>query len=247
MQGVIGILRKTTLVDYPGMPAAAIFLHGCNLHCRYCYNVALSGEEFLAADSDAVTKEQLFSYLKKRRGVLSALVITGGEALFNPNLFEIIKQAKELGYLIKLDTNGTFPKKLSELLSNSELSPDYIALDIKTSPNRYCELSRDELVANFNSPGELETSIKESIKILSKLKPDVYEFRTVLVPTLVEKNDIKSLAKLLPKDCKWYFSKFVAGKCLDTHFNSIEPYTQKKVDELVKYAKRFIPGAILRT
>lgn len=243
----IGILRKTTLVDYPGCVAAAIFLRGCNLHCRYCYNGELSKQGGVAAGGDFVTFGALMDYLKKRRGVIGALVISGGEALLNDNLPLIIKESKALGYKVKLDTNGTLPKKLKELLSDGALSIDYVAMDLKTAPARYNELSINELDQNFNKAGALESAIKESIKILSKRPIDTYEFRTVLVPGLVGRREIAAIAKLLPDGCKWYFSKFVSGGCLDAYFNAVEPYTTREINNLVKYAKSLVAGVILRT
>ena len=119
-----GVLVKTTLVDFPGRVAGSFFLKGCNLRCPYCYNTGLllgenqSDTSKTAADEYSTVNE-LFSHLKKRQGILSGLVISGGEPLLNPYTKEIILKAKELEYKVKLDTNGTLPEKLAELLENA--------------------------------------------------------------------------------------------------------------------------------
>lgn len=134
----IGTLRKTSLVDYPGLVASVIFLRGCNLRCPYCYNGALVNGD--GAGEDFVTIQTLFEHLKKRAKIEKGLVVSGGEALLHPNLSQIIKYAHSLDLSVKLDTNGTLPQKLATLIKDKSTRPDFIALDFKTSPSRYWEL-----------------------------------------------------------------------------------------------------------
>ncbi len=135
-----GVLVKTTCVDFPGRVAGSFFLKGCNIRCPYCYNVGLVLEDSVYDSEPLSTVAELFAHLEKRQGILSGLVISGGEPLLNPYTPLIIKKARELGYKIKIDTTGTLPGKLKVLVDNPELRPDFIAMDIKTTPARYATL-----------------------------------------------------------------------------------------------------------
>ena len=235
-----GVLVKTTSVDFPGRIAGSFFLKGCNLRCPYCYNTELvqGKAEGLSSVND------LFSHLEKRKGVISGLVISGGEPLLNPYTKDIIIKAKSLGYKIKIDTNGTLPDKLNLFVNDSELKPDFIAMDLKTSPTKYSKL----LGSNTSVVSEkyFFEKITQSIKIISTLPADSREFRTVLVPGLVEKSDIKTMAALLPSDASWQFAQFQGGSCLDKNYNNLIPYTDFEIKEIIDLAKEFIPGATLR-
>lgn len=237
-----GILIKTTLVDYPGLVAGSFFLKGCNLRCPYCYNRGLViPQEY---DKDLNSVEELFEHLEKRQGILSGLVISGGEPLINPLTPLIIKKAKTLGYKIKIDTNGSFPKKLKELIDDPELKPDFVAMDIKTSPARY-----PQTMCIKNSVTDTDAFVnllQESAKIISSLPAQNREWRTVIVPGLVTKEDIEQMAKLLPQDASWQFAPFQPGNCIDKAYNEISPYLDREINELIDYAKTLIPGAKLR-
>jgi len=231
-----GVLVKTTCVDFPGHVAGSFFLKGCNLRCPYCYNVALV-EQTLQSNIALASVEELFAHLEKRQGILSGVVISGGEPLLNPYTPIIIKKAKELGYLVKIDTNGTLPDKLELILSEPQLCPDFVAMDIKTSPARYgIEL------CNHN----YEKELKKSIDLIAALPTAAREYRTVLVPPLVTKTDIKNIAELLPADASWQFAQFQNKNCLNPAYNEITPYTDSEIKELVEYAKSFIKGSQLR-
>lgn len=237
-----GVLVKTTLVDYPGLTAGSFFLKGCNLRCPYCYNTGLVIPQLY--DQNLNTLEELFEHLKKRQGILSGLVISGGEPLINKSTPLIIKKAKELGYKIKIDTNGTFPSKLKEIIENPELRPDFVAMDIKTSPERYPQtMCIKNSVTDTNFFTDL---LKQSCQIISSLNKENREWRTVLVPDLVTKEDIKNMAQLLPEDASWQFAQFQGGNCIDSSYNNLTPYTDKEINELISYAKTLIPGATLR-
>ena len=239
-----GILVKTTCVDYPGILAGSFFLKGCNLRCPYCYNtgLVLGNEE----NSNLSTVEELFNHLEKRQGILSGLVISGGEPLLNPYTPLIIKKAKELNYKVKLDTNGTLPFELEAILENPELKPDFIAMDIKTTPLRYADLICPAVSKFFGKKEYWANLLIQSAKILSKLEADKREFRTVLVPELVTKDDIKAMVEILPKDASWQFAQFMNKNCLDPAYNEITPYTDEEIQEIITYAKSLIPGAELR-
>lgn len=239
-----GVLVKTTLVDFPGRVAGSFFLRGCNLRCPYCYNTGLILNNEL--DESLTTISELFEYLEKRRNVLSGLVISGGEPLINPYTPLIIKKAKELDYKIKLDTNGTLPDELEVFLTSKELIPDFIAMDFKTSPERYASTVCNKISSYYGNTEYFVEKIKKSINLVKQFSPDVREWRTVLVPELVSKDDIKRMAELLPEDASWQFAQFKNENCLDPSYNNIAPYIDSEINELIDYAKTFIKGAVLR-
>lgn len=243
-----GILVKTTCVDFPGHLAGSFFLKGCNLRCPYCYNreLVLGFNDDKEDASTLASIEELFTHLEKRKGLLTGLTISGGEPLLNPYTPLIIQKAKELGYLIKLDTNGTLPEELEALINNQELKPDFIAMDLKTSPDRYAIE-----ICNKNSPfyGKVdcwENKVKRCAEITASYSPEKREYRTVLVPPLVQKADIKKMAEILPADASWQFAPFRNENCLNPAYNDILPYTDAEIEDLINYAKSFITGANLR-
>ncbi len=239
-----GILVKTTCVDYPGLVAASFFLKGCNLRCPYCYNtgLVLNNEE----PENLSTVQELFAHLEKRQGIISGLVVSGGEPLLNPYTPLIIKKAKELGYKVKLDTNGSLPFELKAFLDNPEIKPDFVAMDIKTSPKNYAHQICPNFSKFFKNEDYWKKNIKESANLVAKLPSNQREYRTVLVPNLVSKDDIKEMANLLPKDASWQFAQFQNKNCLDASYNNVTPYTDQEIGELAAYAKSLIPGAEVR-
>lgn len=242
-----GILIKTTCVDYPGMVAASFFFRGCNLYCPYCYNsILVNSDLFSATEEELSSINELFSHLEKRQGVLQGFVISGGEALLSPYLEPVILKAKELGYKVKLDTNGLLPERLEKLIFTSKLKPDFIAMDLKTSPDRYSrELCRAASPV-YNDDAFFINALSRSAELISSLPPECREFRTVLVPGLTGKDDIKKIAEILPEDASWQFAQFLNKNCLEPSFNSRLPYSDSEAAELVSFAKNLIKGAELR-
>ena len=245
-----GVLVKTTCVDFPGRVAGSFFLKGCNIRCPYCYNIGLVLSDSEIPEGTATeplnTVAELFAHLEKRQGILSGLVISGGEPLLNPYTPLIIKKARELGYKIKIDTNGTLPEKLRSLVENPELRPDFIAMDIKTSPSRYSTLICGDNSPFYGKADYFEKVLQESAEIVSSYPANSREWRTVLVPGLVTKEDISEMAKLLPSDASWQFAQFMNKNCLDPAYNDIYPYTDQEAGELVNYAKSLVKNANLR-
>ena len=217
----IGVLIKTTAVDFPSVLATSLFLKGCNLRCPYCYNKDLVTNQL--PENVGVTFEEVINHLEKRKNVLKGFVISGGEALLSPHIEPLILEAKKLGYKIKLDTNGTLPHLLEKLIANQDLCPDFIALDVKTSLEKYGLLMP---FADENQIDKMKTTVTDSIKIVSKFPADKREFRTVLVPSLINQADIQKIANLLPKDASWQFAQFRNENCLDTTYNEMSPYTE---------------------
>ena len=175
-------LQKLTLLDFPGRVACTVFLGGCNFRCPFCHN-----SELLGADAEEFMKaEELLAFLKSRVGILDGVCITGGEPTLQKDLPDLLRAIKEMGYLIKLDTNGYRPEVLKALVEEGLV--DYVAMDIKNSPERYaitCGLESIDLVP-----------IEESMKFLMKGTVD-YEFRTTVVKPLHDEEAIGSLGDWL--------------------------------------------------
>ena len=169
-------LLKLTLLDYPTKTACTLFTAGCNFRCPFCHNGSL-----VLNKAEEIPQDEIFAFLKKRQGLLDGVCITGGEPLLNPDISEFIKRVRELGYSVKLDTNGSFPDRLIELAENGLI--DYVAMDIKSSPEGY---SKAVGLKDFDV-----TPNDKSIKFLLTGKVD-YEFRTTAVKGLHELSDVKT-------------------------------------------------------
>ncbi len=182
--------NKTTLLDYPGHLASTIFLGGCNFRCPFCHNASLV---LSPAGQPTIPEEEVFKNLKKRTGIIEGVCITGGEPTLYPGLTGFIRKIKELGFLVKLDTNGNNPHIIKELIKNGYL--DYVAMDIKNSRAKYglsCGLQ------NFDT-----TRISESVSYLLSGPVD-YEFRTTVVKEHHTAEDFTEIGKWI-KGAKAYF------------------------------------------
>lgn len=199
--------QKLTLLDFPGRTACTVFLAGCNFRCPFCHNSLLVTEKPDACMTDA----DLAAYLKKRRGLLDGVAITGGEPTLYPELDGLCRMIKELGYQVKLDTNGTNPGKLRALVSDGLV--DYVAMDIKNSPEKYVETVGLEKF-------DMEP-IYESVRLLMGGKTD-FEFRTTVVRELHSAEDFEKIGEWLKGDEKYFLqnftdSEFVLQKGLGSH------------------------------
>ena len=192
--------QKLTALDYPEKIACTVFTPGCNFRCGFCHNAALVTAGELPEDIEA---EEVFSYLRKRRGILDGLVLTGGEPLLQEGVADFLRKVKELGYLVKLDTNGAFPEKLEELLREGLV--DYVAMDIKNSPDKYAHTCGLRLVD--------WSKIERSVAVIMRLAPD-YEFRTTAVDCLHTEDDFYAMGKLIKGVKRWYIQKFVDSGAL---------------------------------
>ena len=209
---------KTTLVNYPGKVAAALFLPGCDLRCPYCHNPEL----VLNTADDLVDIEEILAYLEKRRGLLQGVCISGGEPLVHEDLSELAKAIKDMGYLLKIDTNGTFPDRILSL------EPDFIAMDIKTVPEKYPMLSPVQDPA-------LPDKIKSSIEIIKKSGID-HEFRTTVAPGIVDMKDIQDICRLIKGARCYVLAGYVPGHTLDPGFTQ-ETYTNQELHQMADMVK----------
>jgi pyruvate formate lyase activating enzyme len=243
---LIGGLQKFSLLDYPEHLSAIIFTQGCNFRCHFCYNPMLvepiqgPGKfNYNTADSHAaenqeghpylISEDDLFAFLRSRAGKLDAVVITGGEPTLHSDLPEFITKIRELGFMIKLDTNGTNPEMLSHLLERQLL--DYLAMDIKAPAEKY------DLVVGAQP--DLR-KIKESIKIIMESgRP--YEFRTTIVPDLLTKEDIAGIGQLIVGAEKWYLQQFKSDTDLvNSSFRGVTPYSSAELADMEKLARQFV-------
>ena len=183
-------LQKLTLLDYPGKTACTVFTGGCNFRCPFCHNALLVTD---IDASDTYEEEEILKFLSGRVGLLDGVCITGGEPLMQADIAEFIRKIKELGYKVKLDTNGTFPERLDFLVNNRLV--DYVAMDIKNSKEKYAKTA---------GVGSISISdIERSIGILMASGID-YEFRTTVVKELHTEEDIVKIAEWI-KGAKGYF------------------------------------------
>lgn len=225
-------LERSSLLDYPGKISAIIFTHGCDLKCPYCHNPELVIEGFDKAKS--FSEEQVLDFLKSRKGKLDALVITGGEPLVQKELLPFIKKVKEMGFLIKLDTNGTFPDKLKDLIETGYI--DYVAMDVKYPKVQY--------IKNSIIPG-VAKKIEQSIKIIMDSGLD-YEFRTTYVKPLHSLESAEGIGKMIKGAKDYYIQNFRPGKTIDQTLTKKNSFTTKELEEIKKTIKKYVDNVQIR-
>lgn len=222
-------IQKVTLLDFPGHVACTIFLGGCNFNCPYCHNSSLIRSNL--AD-EVLTIEELYEYLNRRKGLLDGVAITGGEPLLHNEIVDLIKSIKDLGYKIKLDTNGSFPEKLKHLLD--EKLVDYVAMDIKNTLEKY------PLTIGCNTD---ISKVKESIKIL--MNSDIeYEFRTTVVKDYHEIADFHKIGEMI-KNAKRYFIQ--SYKYQDSvRIKTLSAMTKEELQMCLDIVKEYVENSSLR-
>ena len=229
----IGGLQKLTLIDYPGKLAATIFLTGCNFRCPFCYSSELVLPEKIKKQPK-ISEKELFKFLKERRKLIDAVVLCGGEPVTSKGLAPLIKKIKKMGFLVKLDTNGSSPEILKKLID--EKLVDYVAMDIKGPKERYSEFAGVKVDIK---------KIQKSINILKEGKVD-YEFRSTIVPTLHKKEDVIEMAKWIRGAKKYYLQNFRPEKTIDPAFEKIKPYPQEYLLEIQKAISPFFETCQIR-
>jgi pyruvate formate lyase activating enzyme len=227
----IGGFQKVSLIDYPGLISAIVFLQGCNFRCSYCHNPQLVDPDLF---DPCINEKDVLDFLHTRRGKLDAVAITGGEPTIQKNLIPFIKKIKKMGFAVKIDTNGSQPQVIKELLAEKLL--DYIAMDIKAPLEKYEEI--------VNVPVNPE-SIKESIKLVIKSKIP-YEFRTTVVQSQLDEKDILHIAKLISGAQNFVLQKFVPTKTLDLIFLKEKAYPDETFQKIKKRLEHQIPSVTIR-
>jgi pyruvate formate lyase activating enzyme len=227
----IASIQKTSFIDYPGKISAIIFTQGCNFRCPYCHNPELVDSGLYG---DTILMGDVYAFLEKRRGKLDAVVISGGEPTLQPDLIAFLQKVKSIGYLIKLDTNGSRPKVIQEALSKNIL--DYVAMDIKAPWDKY------SLVA-----GSLVniTHIKKSIALLMA-SGIAYEFRTTIVNSLLCQEDVMNIAKMIQGSQLYVLQRFVSSKHIDQSYLQKSSLSNKEIEKLVYELSLYVRRCIAR-
>lgn len=223
-------LQKTTLVDYPGHVATTLFTGGCNFRCPYCHN----GDLVIGLnDIEPYAIEDIFSHLQKRKGVLDGVVISGGEPTLQTDLPDFIRQIKELGYLVKLDTNGTNPAMLRSLVEEGLV--DYVAMDIKHSRAKYASIS--------HAADDSLESIAASVDYLKEGHVD-YEFRTTLCKELHKETDMTAIGLWLMGAKAYYLQPYKESEqVIQPGFH---PHDAATLESFVHILSAFIPKVEIR-
>jgi pyruvate formate lyase activating enzyme len=223
---LIGGLQKTSLQDYPGKISAIIFTQGCNFRCPFCYNPELVTR---INKKNIFKQKDIFNFLNTRKKKLDAVVITGGEPTQHPSLPRFIKKIKDMDYLIKLDTNGSHPEMLKELIDRKLI--DYIAMDIKAPLSKYSQVVNRKVN---------KRRIKKSIKLIMRSGLP-YEFRSTLLPELHSQKDLIKMSKLIKGAEKYFLQKFIpSGNLNNQEFNKLKPYTDAKMKELAELSGKYV-------
>ena len=222
--------QKLTILDFPGKVACILFTPGCNFRCPFCHNAALVTH----IDKDTyIDEEEVFAYLKKRQGILEGVVITGGEPLLQDGIEEFIGKIKDLGYSVKLDTNGSFPDKLISLVEKGLV--DYVAMDIKNSKAKYMTTIG---VNNVDM-----SAIEKSVEFLLQNKVD-YEFRTTIVDGFHTTQDIQDIVVWIKGAHKYFLQNFVdSGDLIEA---GLSPVTLDTLREMKEKATEILPCVEIR-
>ncbi|MFZ5424614.1 MAG: anaerobic ribonucleoside-triphosphate reductase activating protein [Patescibacteria group bacterium] len=220
---IIGGLQKTTLIDFPGKVACTVFTVGCNFACGYCHNPELLDARKIAK---IIPENEFFDFLHTRKGKLDGVVITGGEPTLHKDLIVFIKKIKDLGYMVKLDTQGSNPNTLKQLIDDKLI--DYVAMDIKTPLTTYKTLTKEL---------GIKAKITTSIQLIMKSNIS-YEFRTTVVKEDLSPADIYEISNLILGAKKYYLQKFVPTKTLNSKYKNYTTYTDEELSQIASHVTK---------
>ena len=224
-------LQKLTLLDYPGRTACTVFLAGCDLRCPFCHNYELATHEA----QPVMDEEELIGFLGHRKGLLDGVVFTGGEPVLSPGLPSLMKRVKDMGFLAKLDTNGMHPDILEDIVS--EGLADYVAMDIKNSPEKYAVTSG--IPAERLDMSALRRSIS-TVKALGERG----EFRTTVVAGFHEESDFEAIGHELEGAWQYYLQPFVDRDTVP--FGDLAAPSSENLLKYAEIAKKFIKNVEIR-
>ena len=219
-------LQKVSLIDYPNKIASVLFTPGCNLRCGFCHNWRIAVEPKPPFLQEAVA----LRILESRKKYVDAVVVTGGEPCMHKELPKFLAKLKKRGFQVKLDTNGFYPEVLEECLAYV----DYVALDVKTSPEKY------KLLGATNT-----SELLRSVEML-KMGKVPYEFRTTVVPEIVTAEDITRICELAKGVETHAFQQFIPQDTLDKRFEALKPYAPEIINEFAGNMKGYAENVILR-
>ena len=224
-------LQKMTLLDFPGKVACTVFTGGCNMRCPFCHNALLVKE---AADLEVIPEETVLSYLEKRRGILDGVAITGGEPLLWPKTRDFIEKVRALGFLVKLDTNGSKPAFLKELVRDGLL--DYVAVDIKNSKEKYA--------ATCGVPGFDLAPVEETVEFLLS-DPVPYEFRTTVVAEFHEVSDFVKIGEWIRGAERYFLQGFQDHEEL-VGTGKMTAVSKEGMEEMLQAVRPYVKEASVR-
>ena len=226
----IGGLQKLAMVDYPGKLAATVFTGGCNLRCPFCHNALLVTR---LRETPALEEKAVLDFLASRRGLLDGVVLSGGEPLLQPGAADFLAKVRELGFAVKLDTNGCFPKILAHILDRGLV--DYVAMDIKNSPEKYPE--------TVGIPGFDTAPVEESVRLLAGSGVD-HEFRTTLVREFHTAEDLTAIGRWLPRNARYFLQAFVdSGNLIGQGYHG---FAAQEMRDLAALVRPLLPRTELR-
>lgn len=250
---IIGGIQKTTLVDFPSKVAAIVFTQGCNFRCGYCHNPSLlayppieeglksvisgcgiNSKTHLHHTSKRENARDFLSFLQTRIGKLDGVVITGGEPTLQSGLYDFIKEIKQMGFEVKLDTNGTNPQIIKHLIKDNLL--DYIAMDIKAPIEKY------DLITNVKIN---KNNILKTIELIKNNKID-YEFRTTVLKSQLSYDDFNQIGQMIKGAKRYYLQKFVPSEILDKKLLKEQTYTDNELKIICQNLKKYVEFADYR-
>lgn len=223
-------LQKVTLLDYPGKVACTVFLAGCNFRCPFCHNASLVTH---IDETNSIQETEVLRFLEKRAGVLDGVCITGGEPLMTPDLERFIREIRQMGYLIKLDTNGSSAARLEHLMGQ-ELA-DYVAMDIKNSPEKY---GMTVGIEGYNTD-----NVRKSAALLMEGHIP-YEFRTTVVREFHKREDFEKIGQWLAGAERYFLQGFVDSG--DLIGSGLRAYSREIMEQALEIIRKYIPAAELR-
>ena len=222
-------LQKMTLLDFPQHVACTVFLGGCDFRCPFCHNGGLVEDIYPPQTDD----KELLAFLSKRKGLLDGVCISGGEPLLRDDLKDLLVPIREMGYLIKLDTNGTHPRRLKELVEAGLV--DYVAMDIKNSPDRYGETA--------GVPGLDLAPIRESVAFLLEGKVD-YEFRTTVVKELHDGDSFRAIGPWIAGAKRYFLQSFVDRETVLR--GGLHACSEEELAEFSDLMRPYVPAVAVR-
>lgn len=222
-------LQKMTLLDFPGRVACTVFLGGCDMRCPFCHNAELID----GSAPPVMEEEELLAFLKKRQGLLEGVAITGGEPLLRPDIISLAEKIRDLGYPMKLDTNGTHPDRLREIIDRGLAA--YVAMDIKNSPDRYAVTAGVDTL----DMGK----IRESVSLLMEGRTD-YEFRTTVVAELHDADSFRGIGEWIRGAKRYYLQKFTDRDTVP--FGGFHAPADNEMRAYAEIAREYVPSVELR-
>lgn len=220
--------QKLTLLDYPGRTACTVFTGGCNLRCPFCHNAGLVRTPLAGPN----LTDEVLGYLQKRRGILDGVCVTGGEPLLQPDLVGFLQAVKEMGYAVKLDTNGMLPGRLAEVLATKLV--DYVAMDIKSSPDGYPAATGTDADVS---------AVSDSLSIL-RGSGIPFELRTTAVRGIHTEADFDAIGQWIGDVPAYFIQRFVdSGQLLGSGFDAFSP---EEMERLLTTVRQYTPSAQLR-